>query len=90
MGSEDFFGFRPCRDDKCPRQGVHPAHDDSPSGRQKNVITECPDCGSALVTLKHKRALCSRCSWSGSILQEPPEQETPILEKLRQKKGDHA
>lgn len=70
--------FRPCRDDKCPIERVHREHPMPPDNRKK-VITTCPDCDAALIALRGKRGICSRCSWRGSIILERDELEDAIL-----------
>jgi hypothetical protein len=82
QGGDDEL-FEPCRDDKCPREALHPAHPNTDVERRP-MMKACPKCEKPLIRMPQKRGRCSSCSWRGPIaLQRPPSIRAP------RKKGDH-
>lgn len=59
IGDEE--GFELCRDERCGKQALHPAHD---LEAERNQI-RCPLCTGRLVPMPKQRARCVNCEWRG-------------------------
>ena len=69
--------FVPCRDESCPREGLHPAHEVAVGNRASRKLDLCPRCQSPVVVTQVKQAQvngkkrrhlitanCVECGWT--------------------------